>query len=266
MSSASPRSTPARPEQVYFFGTCLVDTIYPEAGLAAVELMEREGLKVIYPADQTCCGQPPFNSGYRNEARQVAASQLALFPKPIPIVVPSGSCAAMMHRQYPPLFEGAGEESALARAREFAGRVYEWSDFMVNVLAVKLEDHGPPLKVTYHPSCHLLREMGVRDAPEQLLGQLSRVECVPLPEAEECCGFGGTFSVKQSDISWAMVEDKRRTVAESGAEVLVAVDCGCLMQIGGAMAKAGQSTRALPLAQFLKERTMNERKMHGERP
>ena len=254
---AKARSTPSRPEEVYFFGTCLVDTIYPEAGLAAVELLEREGVRVIYPPDQTCCGQPPFNSGYREEARAVAKNQMALFEKPIPVVVPSGSCAAMLHEHYPPLFDG--DEAAQAKAREFAARVFEWSDFMVNVLKVRLEDTGPPLRVTYHPSCHLLREMGVREAPVELLRQLAKVEVVPLPEATECCGFGGAFSVKQSAISWAMVEDKRQAVIRSGAQGLVAVDSGCLMQIGGAMAKAGQSMRAVPLPLFLKERTHDAR-------
>ncbi|MCZ6472789.1 MAG: (Fe-S)-binding protein [SAR324 cluster bacterium] len=256
MHSSNPRSYPSKPEQVYFFGTCLVDTIYPEAGLAAVELMEREGVQVIYPMAQTCCGQPPFNSGYWEEGRVVAAAQMALFPKPIPVVVPSGSCAAMMHGHYPHLFQDGRDDEQAAQAREFAARVFEWSDFMLNVLAVRLQDQGPPVKVTYHPSCHLLREMGVREAPVRLLEQLGQVTYVPLPEAEECCGFGGTFSVKHSDISWAMVEDKRRTVAESGAEVLVSMDCGCLMQIGGAMAKAGQNTRVIPLPQFLRQRTM----------
>jgi len=254
MADSKQRAYPPKPEEVYFFGTCLVDTIFPQAGLAAVELMEREGVRVIYPMDQTCCGQPPFNSGYRAEARQVAASQIALFPKPIPVVVPSGSCSAMMHGHYAQLFQDDARQAE--RAREFSARVFEWSDFMVNVLAVKLADLGPPVKVTYHPSCHLLRDMGVREAPLHLLRQLQQVEFLPLPEAEECCGFGGTFSVKQEAISWAMVEDKRRTVAESGAEVLVSMDCGCLMQIGGAMAKAGQAAQVLPLPQFLRDRTI----------
>ena len=265
---AGNRNAQAKPGEVYFFGTCLVDTIYPLAGLAPVELMEREGVRVIFPPGQTCCGQPPFNSGYRNEARQVAASQIALFPKPIPVVVPSGSCSAMMREHYGSLFsntapeitaDDAADDATIARqARNFSRRVVEWSDFMVNVLDVTLKDLGPPVKVTYHPSCHLLRDMGVRDAPLHLLRQLKQVDFRPLPDAEECCGFGGTFSVKQADISWAMVEDKRRTVEESGAEVLVSMDCGCLMQIAGAMAKAGQSIQAMPLAQFLRQRTTGE--------
>lgn len=263
----APPSRPyrAKPEEVYFFGTCLVDLFYPEAGLAAVELMEREGVRVIFPQGQTCCGQPAFNSGYRREARAVAAAQLALFSKPIPVVVPSGSCGAMMRRHYPDLFaaDGAGDGPAgpdrpaaqAAEATALAERVVEWSDFMANVLRVKLRDSGPPLKVTYHPSCHLQREMGVREAPQALLAQLGGVEVLPLPQADDCCGFGGTFSVKQDDISWAMVEDKRRAVEASGADVLVSMDCGCLMHIGAAMEKAGQPGRVVPLPLFLWERT-----------
>ncbi len=248
---------PPKPEAVYLFGTCLVDLFYPAAGLAAVELIEREGVRVIYPQGQTCCGQPPFNSGYREEARTVAAAQMALFPKPIPVVVPSGSCGAMMRVHYPHLFEGAGETEATARA--FAGRVFEWSEFMVHVLGVRLRDRGAPVKATYHPSCHLLRELKVGQPPLDLLGQLDRVELLPLADATECCGFGGTFSVKFDEISGAMVEDKRRNIVDTGAEVLISADSGCLMNIGGALAKAGagvagKGIAVKPLPLFLKER------------
>ena len=250
--SQSARAYPKKPEEVYFFGTCLVDMFFPEAGLAAVELIEREGVRVIYPPGQTCCGQPPFNSGYRREARRVAESQVRLFPKPIPVVVPSGSCSAMLHEHYGQLFPE--EDEAAERAREFSGRVFEWSDFMVNVLDARLMDTGDQTKVTYHPSCHLLREMKVGEAPLHLLQQLAHVQLVPLPEAEECCGFGGTFSVKQSHISRAMADEKCRAVEASGADVLVSSDCGCLMHIGGALEKKGRKTRVLPLPLFIKER------------
>ena len=247
------RPYPARPEAVYFFGTCLLDLINPEAGLAAVELLERQGVRVIFPQDQTCCGQPAFNAGYRDEAAAVARAQAGLFPRPLPVVVPSGSCGAMMHRFYPELFPAATDPGAAA-AREVAGRVWEWSDFMVNVLDARLEDRGPAVRVAYHPSCHLLREMGVREAPLALLGQLARVELVPLADSEECCGFGGTFSIKQSDISAAMLADKCRAVVESGAEVLVSMDAGCLMHIGGGLARQGRPIAVKPLPLFLKER------------
>jgi L-lactate dehydrogenase complex protein LldE len=252
MAQPASRSIPPRPEAVYLFGTCLVDLIYPQAGLAAVELIEREGVRVIFPQGQTCCGQPPFNSGYRAEARAVARAQLALFPKPIPVVVPSGSCGAMLHAHYPELFRGEPEQAA---AEAFAARVWEWSEFMVRVLRVRLEDRGPPVRVTYHPSCHLLRELGVRDAPRALLASLAAVELLPLPEAEECCGFGGTFAVKMQGLSEAMLADKCRAVAQSGADVLVSMDSGCLINIGGALARQGRPTRCLPLPQFIAERT-----------
>jgi L-lactate dehydrogenase complex protein LldE len=252
MMHTAPRRYPPKPGSVYFFGTCLVDLFYPDAGLAAVELIEREGVRVIFPQGQTCCGQPPFNSGYRAEARAVARDQLALFAEPLPVVVPSGSCGAMLRVHYPALFYGEPEQAA---AEALAERVFEWSDFMVNVLRVRLEDRGPPVRVTYHPSCHLLRELGVRDAPLALLRALDAVELLPLPDAEECCGFGGTFAVKMQALSEAMVADKCRAVAQSGAEVLVAADSGCLMNIGGALARAGRPTRCLPLAQFIAERT-----------
>lgn len=250
MTQATRSDYPAKPEAVYFYGTCLMDTIYAEAGLAAVELIEREGVRVIYPQGQTCCGQPPYNSGYRREARDVARMQMALFAKPIPVVVPSGSCGAMMRVHYPNLFEGGERDSALA----FSRRVFEWSEFMVHVLRVKLRDTGPPTRVAYHASCHLMRELGVDEAPAALLNQLSEVELRPLTGAAECCGFGGTFSVKHSAISEAMVLDKCQAVTNSGAEVLVSGDCGCLMNIGGALARQKQPVRVLPLPQFVKER------------
>jgi len=219
--------------------------------LAAVELIEREGVRVIFPQDQTCCGQPPFNSGYRIEARRVAAAQMDLFPKEYPVVVPSGSCGAMMRVHYPQLFNGTSEESQAGR---FAQRVFEWSEFMVNVLRVRWKDQGAPVKVAYHPSCHLLREMGVGEGPVELLRQLERVQVQPLEQAEECCGFGGTFSVKFDAISGAMVENKCRNIMASGADVLVSADSGCLMNIGGALARAGHRVAVKPLPLFIRER------------
>jgi L-lactate dehydrogenase complex protein LldE len=253
MTYAAPRPDPPKPEAVYFFGTCLVDLLFPRAGLAAVELIEREGVRVIFPQAQTCCGQPPFNSGYRREALSVARRQLALFAEPLPVVVPSGSCGAMLRVHWPELFRGQPEQAA---AEALAARVYEWSDFMVNVLQARLTDRGPPVRVAYHPSCHLLRELGVHEPPRLLLGALERVQVLPLADAEECCGFGGTFAVKQAGLSAAMVADKCRAVQESGADVLVSVDSGCLMNIGGALARAGAPTRCVPLPQFIAERTV----------
>jgi len=182
----------AKPTQIYFFGTCLIDAFYPEAGLAAIRLIEREGVRVVFPPGQSCCGQPAYNSGFPDQARAVARQQLRIFRQDIPVVVPSGSCAGMMKHHYPALFAGTEEE---ASARALAGRVFEWSEFMVRVLGVRYEDRGAPLRVAWHSSCHALREMKVVEFSKQLLRQLGNVELAELARERECCGFGGTFSI-----------------------------------------------------------------------
>ena len=242
----------ARIDTVYFFGTCLVDALYPEAGLAAVRLLRREGLTVVFPQGQSCCGQPAFNSGFVDEARAVARKQLRLFAKPYPIVVPSGSCAGMMKHHYPELFCGTPDEAA---ARRFSQRVYELSEFLVRVLDVKLQDRGDPVTITWHSSCHALREMDVIRHAKSLIRQLDRVTLIELERETECCGFGGTFAVKQPALSAAMVKDKVADIARTGAATLVAGDCGCLMNITGAMAHSGVAVDGIHLAQFLWERT-----------
>lgn len=242
----------AKPQQVYFFGTCLVDLFYPEAGLAGIRLIEREGVEVIFPQDQSCCGQPAWNSGYRDEARAVAAAQLALFRKEIPVVVPSASCAGMMKEHYPALFKGTSMEQ---QASALAQRVIELTAFLVDVLDIRIEDLGEPRKVAIHSSCSALREMHVGDRIESLVARLSRVELVEQAYKRECCGFGGTFSVKRPEISGAMVIDKTASIRESGADILVSQDCGCLMNIAGAFEKQGDGPRCLHIAELLWERT-----------
>lgn len=242
----------AKPQQVYFFGTCLVDLFYPEAGLAGIRLIEREGVEVIFPQDQSCCGQPAWNSGYRDEARAVAAAQLALFRKEIPVVVPSASCAGMMKEHYPALFKDTPMEQ---QASALAKRVIELTAFLVDVLDIRIEDLGEPRKVAIHSSCSALREMHVGDRIESLVARLSRVEQVEQAYKRECCGFGGTFSVKQPEISGAMVVDKTASIRESGADILVSQDCGCLMNIAGAFEKQGDGPRCLHIAELLWERT-----------
>jgi L-lactate dehydrogenase complex protein LldE len=239
-------------DTVYFYGTCLVDLFYPEAGMAGIELLRREGLKVVFPQAQTCCGQPAFNSGYAAEARAVARAQVALFREPWPVVVPSGSCAAMMRCHYPGLFAG---EPDLPEVEALAGRVHELTEFLVDVVGVKLKDRGRPVRVTWHASCHALRELGIRDEPKALLGQLANVELVALARERECCGFGGTFAIRFPEVSAAMVEDKAADVAATGAAELLAADCGCLLNIGGRLAKTGSGVRARHIAEFLWERT-----------
>ncbi len=246
------RAYPERPQAVYFYATCLVDLFYPQAGLAGVQLLEREGVRVLFPQDQTCCGQPAYNSGYHEEAYAVAARQLALFPEDLPVVVPSASCAGMMRNHYPDLFRGRPEER---EARALAGRVYELTEFLVHVLDVRLKDLGEPVSVTVHTSCSAWREMGVAQESKTLLGQLANVELRELERERECCGFGGTFAVKHAAISAAIVADKAAAVRSSGAAQLVSADCGCLMNIGGVLEREGSGPAVDHIASFLWERT-----------
>ena len=213
------------------------------------------GLKVLFPRDQTCCGQPAYNAGYREEARRVAAAQLSLFPESYPIVVPSGSCAGMMKHHYPNLFAGTEHHS---QALRLADRVWELTAFLSDVVDIKLKDLGNPQKVALHTSCSARREMGVAHAGEALLAQLDRIELVEQDHKTECCGFGGTFSVKQPEISAAMVEDKTSSLREAGAELVVSQDCGCLMNIGGAFNYQGEGPETQHIAEFLWQRTRGE--------
>ncbi|MFO7497228.1 MAG: (Fe-S)-binding protein [Desulfobacterales bacterium] len=245
------RIYPPKPETVYFFGTCLVDMVYPDAGMAAIRLLQREGLRVVYPPAQSCCGQPAFNSGFPDEARAVARKQLHLFPKDYPIVVPSGSCAGMMHRHYPALFAG---DPDLALAAEFAGRVFELTEFLVHVLKIQLEDRGAPVTVTWHSSCHALREMGVIQDSKSLIRQLRHVTLLEIENEHECCGFGGTFAVKQPEISAAMVADKAADIRNTGAATVLGGDCGCLMNISGALQHQRVPITGQHIAQFIWER------------
>ncbi len=243
---------PERSDTVYFFATCLVDALYPEAGLGAMGLLRRAGVRVIFPREQSCCGQAAYNAGFVREARAVARKQMQWFSRPYPVVVPSGSCAAMMKHHYPRLFAGTAQE---ASARRFAGRVYELSEYLVRVLQVRLQDLGSPLTVTWHSSCHALREMAVVPYSKALIGQLQNITLVPLARETECCGFGGTFAVRQPSLSAAMVRDKVADIVATGARVVLSGDCGCLMNIQGAMERSGIAIAARHLAQFLWERT-----------
>lgn len=243
---------PTRPEKVYFFGTCLIDLCFPQAGMAGIRLLQREGVQVVYPQSQSCCGQPAYNSGFLAEARQVARQQLKAFPKDYPIIIPSGSCGGMLKHHYPKLF---ADQPEAAEAQRFADRVYEWSEFLITVLDIQLEDKGLPIKVTWHSSCSALREMQSIGYSKALLRQLRQVELIELQREQECCGFGGTFSVKQPDISAAMVTDKAADVEQTGAALLLGGDCGCLMNIGGALKHRNSPIPVKHFAEFLLERT-----------
>jgi L-lactate dehydrogenase complex protein LldE len=240
------------PDTVYVFGTCLIDLVFPDAGLCAMRLIERAGVRVIFPQAQTCCGQPAYNSGYRDEARRAAIAQLDAFPEDLPVVVPSASCGGMLKVHYPLLLAGTAHA---ARADAFANRVVELTDFVVRVLDVRLADLGPPLRVAVHNSCSSRREMGVADATLDLLRRLAQVEVVEPERATECCGFGGAFAVKEPEISAAMAADKARAIAATGAAVLVSQDCGCLMNLGGTLARQGAAPQVRHVAEFVWERT-----------
>ncbi len=216
-----------------------------------MRLIEAQGVTVVFPARQSCCGQPAYNSGFPAEARAVARRQIRTFFEDIPVVVPSGSCAAMMKHHYPRLFEA---EPDRARAEHLAGRVCEWSEFMVRVLGVRLEDRGRPLRVTWHSSCHALREMQVIEDSKSLLRQLKHVELVELANERECCGFGGTFAVKHAAISGAMVADKVEAIRRTAAARVITGDCGCLMNIAGAAAQRKLAVAGQHLAEFIWER------------
>lgn len=251
MTEASTATLP-RPNKVYYFGTCVINACYPQAGLAGVELLQREGIQVVFPQEQSCCGQPAYNSGFPDEARQVARHQIKAFAKDYPIVVPSGSCAGMMKHQYANLF---AHEPDLEEAQHFSSRIYELSEFLIKVLDVQFKDRGEPIKVTWHSSCHALREMAIIPYAKKLLGQLEHVELVELQNERECCGFGGTFSVKQPAISAAMVEDKVNDIVQTGAARVLSTDSGCLLNISGTLGYRQLNIPTQHLAEFILERT-----------
>jgi L-lactate dehydrogenase complex protein LldE len=206
---------------------------------------------VLFPRAQSCCGQPAYNSGFTDEARQVARQQLEVLARDYPVVVPSGSCAGMLRHHYPELFKGQPESG---RANELAARVYEFTEFMRHVLSTTYEDKGPPIRVTWHSSCHAMREMQVTEDSKALLRQLSQVELVELEREDECCGFGGTFAVKQPAISSAMVFDKTEDIRQTGAQRLIGGDCGCLMNITGSLEHRRLPIRSQHIAEFIWER------------
>lgn len=258
------RAYPAKPANVYLFATCLIDQFAPEAGLDTVRLLEREGIAVHFPEGQTCCGQPAYTSGYPDEARDVARRQLDLFPEPWPVVAPSGSCGAMLRHHYPKLF--AAYPALASKARALAERTFELTEFLVHVVGFARDDSGKPCTVALHTSCHARREMGCHETSVALLAGLKQVKVAEQARIEECCGFGGTFSMRFPDISEAIVTDKVESLLATGAERVVSADCGCLFNITGRAAKldeiAGRSESTLSgehIASFLWRRTAGER-------
>jgi len=237
--------------RVALFITCFNDTLFPQAGRATVQLLERLGHTVEFPEEQTCCGQMHFNTGYQREALPLIRRFVQVFGQAEVVVAPSASCVGMVREVYPLAAQWFGDQELLAEVEALAPRVYELSEFLVHRLG--LEDVGAyyPHRVTYHPTCHSLRFLHVGDAPLRLLRAVRGLDLVELPAAEECCGFGGTFAVKNADTSLDMLSDKVRHVLSTGAEVCVAADNSCLMQIGGALHRQRAGVRTPHLAEIL---------------
>jgi L-lactate dehydrogenase complex protein LldE len=235
---------------IQLFVTCLIDTLQPQIGKAVVEVLGRAGVRVDFPAGQTCCGQPAFNAGMRQEARRIAQHTIEVFEATSgPIVIPSGSCTAMIRHSYPELF--AGDPIWEKRALNLAERTYEFTEFLVDVLGVT--DLGASFsgRLTYHPSCHLSRNLGIDSQPRTLLRQVRDATIVELPYQEDCCGFGGVFSVEHPEISTAMLERKIANIEASGAPTVVVCDTGCLMNIGGGLHRKGKTQKVVHIAEIL---------------
>jgi L-lactate dehydrogenase complex protein LldE len=246
MSTGSTSNPPGR---VALFATCLVDQFFPEVGLATLRVLERLGVRAEFPPGQTCCGQPFFNMGHRQEARAVALHTLEVFEPYDAVVLPSGSCTSMVQVFGPDLFEPG--DPVRPRMEALAAKTFELSQFLVQRLGVNSVTAAFDASVAYHDGCHCLRELRVRDEPRRLLASVAGCRLVEMEGSDACCGFGGTFSVKFGDVSSAMVADKVAAVEATGASCVVSTDSSCLMQIGGALRRRGSAVRVLHLAQVL---------------
>ncbi|WP_342026046.1 (Fe-S)-binding protein [Cytobacillus pseudoceanisediminis] len=234
--------------KVSLFATCMVDMFQGNAGKAAVELLERLGCEIDFPDAQVCCGQPAYNSGYVKESKEAMKRMITAFEHAEYVVSPSGSCAYMF-QEYPHVFKG--DSVWEPRAKKLAEKTYELTQFIVEVLNV--DDVGAKLKgkATFHTSCHMTRLLGVREAPMRLLKNVKGLEFEELPGKEQCCGFGGTFSVKMAQISEQMVDEKVGHIEETEAEILIGADAGCLMNIGGRIGRQGKPIRVMHIAEVL---------------
>jgi L-lactate dehydrogenase complex protein LldE len=237
--------------RISLFITCVGDTLFPQAGIALVRLLERLGHEVDFPLEQTCCGQMHFNSGYADEALPLVRRFARTFAHAELVVSPSASCVGMVRDAYPRVARGCGDDALARDVTELGARVVELSELLVDRLRV--EDVGAyfPHRVTYHPTCHSLRVLRVGDRPLRLLRAVRGIDLVELPDAEECCGFGGTFAIKNADTSTAILADKVSRVLATGAEVCTAADSSCLMHIGGALSRQRTGVRTAHLAEIL---------------
>ena len=235
--------------KVTLFIQCIVDSVFPQVGRSMARVLDRLGVAMDYPPDQTCCGQPAFNAGYRGEARAAAKRFIEIFEDAETIVCPSGSCVDMVRNHYADLFED--DSRWLDRSQHVAGKTFEFSEFLVDVL--KVEDVGASFneRVTYHDSCHLMRGIGVSRQPRALIARVEGIDFVEMHDADRCCGFGGTFSFKYPDISTAMLEEKVNNIEASGAGVVVGCDMGCLMNIQGMLNRKDININTMHIAELL---------------
>lgn len=236
--------------RVALFVTCLTDIFFPDVAASVVRLLRRHGVNPEFPPGQTCCGQPAFNSGFRDEARTMADNFIATFEPYDYIVTPSGSCAGMAKVNYPGLY---ADPVRRRHVEDVAGRIYEFSQFMVDVLGVTDVGARVQGRATYHNNCHMTRELGVGDAPRQMLRAVAGLDFVEMERNDLCCGFGGSFAVKMESISVAMGDEKIDHAKATGADYLVSCDMGCLMHLGGRMQRQGLQMRPVHLAQLLWE-------------
>jgi L-lactate dehydrogenase complex protein LldE len=235
--------------QASIFVTCVCDNFYPEVVKSMERILRKQGVTLDCPVEQTCCGQPAFNSGYWDEAREVAKTLLDAFKDSQYVIAPSGSCIAMIKEYYPQLFEKDKKYELLVK--DLINKTYEFTQFLVDVLKVENLNRHFPYKVTYHASCHGARLLGIKDTVHTLLKNVQGMDYVELPHAEMCCGFGGTFSVKMPEISTAMVDEKVDHIIETQAQFVTGIDMGCLMNIQGRLDKRNIPVRIIHIAQLL---------------
>ena len=242
--------------RIALFVTCLGDVLFPAVGRSTVAVLERLGHEVVFPPDQTCCGQMHINTGYARDAAGLVRHHVDVFETALAsgceaIVAPSGSCVGSVRHQHADVARRVGDERLARRAEAVAAQTFELSELLVDVLGVEDVGAAYPHRVTYHPTCHSLRMLHVGDKPLRLLRQVRDLELVELPAADTCCGFGGTFALKNAETSTAMLTDKMRAVLDTDAEVVTAGDASCLMHIGGGLSRLDAGVRAVHLAEIL---------------
>jgi L-lactate dehydrogenase complex protein LldE len=233
------------------FITCLADALFPEVGKATVQVLERLGQEVEFPAEQTCCGQMHVNTGYQKQALPLVERFAEVFSEYDAVVAPSGSCVGSVRHQHPMIAKRFGSPGLVEQVEAVSARTYELSEFLVDVLGVTDVGAYFPHRVTYHPTCHSMRMLRVGAPPIKLLQAVDALELVELPAADQCCGFGGTFAIKNADTSTAMLADKMRNVLDTGAEICTAGDSSCLMHIGGGLSRLRAGAKTVHLAQIL---------------